>query len=125
MKQNDSDDIGVGLKPENFANLFNVYEDKDIDNAFAYAINRTLNITGLPNDPNDDYNNSMFIYHNIQRDDTWKLISFQAYGTIDLWWLVCKVNSIIDPSEMPEVGTKIRILDSVYTSDILNTIRNT
>jgi hypothetical protein len=123
MKQNDADEINENINANNFANMFNVYKDSDVDNAYTYAINRTLNVQGLPEDPTDDYNNSMFIYHTIQHDDTWKLISYKAYDTIDLWWMICKVNNIIDPTDMPEIGATIRILSRDLVNDMLNNLR--
>jgi len=37
------------------------------------------------------------------------LISQSFYGVPDLWWVIARVNNLIDPLPAPEAGTKLRI----------------
>ena len=37
------------------------------------------------------------------------LISAQSYGTPELWWVIARVNNLIDPEEGFEVAQQIRI----------------
>jgi hypothetical protein len=37
------------------------------------------------------------------------IISFAAYGTVNLWWLICTANSIIDPNTELNAGKQIKI----------------
>lgn len=44
------------------------------------------------------------------------LISYQVYGTVDLWWLICIVNDILDPFSEVTLGKTLKIvtLDAYY-----------
>jgi hypothetical protein len=123
MKHNDISDISTTLKKNNYANLFNVYTDTDNDNIYHYNINKSLNFKGLNEDPDNDFINNIFDYYNIRADDTWQIISFRQYGTVELWWLVCKANSIYNPLEIPALGTAIRLLKPTLVDGILNDIK--
>ena len=37
------------------------------------------------------------------------IISQAAYGTVNLWWLICSANSIIDPNTELVAGKQIKI----------------
>ncbi len=37
------------------------------------------------------------------------IISFAAYGSVNLWWLICTANSIIDPNTELSAGKQIKI----------------
>tara|TARA_R110000824_G_scaffold35687_3_gene111592 strand:- start:18878 stop:19180 length:303 start_codon:yes stop_codon:yes gene_type:complete len=37
------------------------------------------------------------------------IIAFAAYGSVDLWWLICTANSIIDPNTELPAGKQIKI----------------
>ena len=37
------------------------------------------------------------------------LISYQAYGIVDYWWVICAANNIIDPFEQLIAGKQLRI----------------
>ncbi len=37
------------------------------------------------------------------------MISYAAYGTSDLWWLICSSNAIIDPNTELNAGKQIKI----------------
>ena len=37
--------------------------------------------------------------YEVKAGDTWTLISHNLFGTIRLWWLLCKFNNITDPFE--------------------------
>ena len=37
------------------------------------------------------------------------IISFSAYGSVNLWWLICSANSIIDPNTELYAGKQIKI----------------
>jgi len=106
----------------NFANIFNVYDEPKLGATFkTYNINRTLNFTDLDKTSTD--NNGLFTPHRVESGDTWTTLSFKFYQTIELWWLVAKVNNIIDPTEDPTIGSVIRILKSDTVNDILTSIR--
>ena len=121
MKQFEISEL-ESISPLNFANLFNVYDDPELGSTHkTYSINRTLNFSDLDNKSTD--NNALFTPHTVQSGDTWTTLSYKFYQTIELWWLVAKINNIADPTEDPTVGTQIRILKSDIVNQIIQTIR--
>jgi len=100
------------------ANMFNVYPKMDNNiTRLIYNLNRGLTITGVKDIP------SIYLdYHIIKEGETLNLISFKWYGTISLWWLVAKINNIIDATQTLEVGRTLYILKSDAVNTILNTL---
>lgn len=106
----------------NFANLFNVYDEPKLGITYkTYSINRTLNFTDL--DSTSTENNSLFTPYKVQSGDTWTTLSYKFYQTIELWWLIAKVNNIANPTIDPEIGSTIRILKADTINQIIQTIR--
>jgi hypothetical protein len=50
------------------------------------------------------------------------MISFNAYGSIELWWLIMLTNKIYNPIKGPEVGSVIKIIKPEFVPDILREI---
>ncbi len=110
------------LSALSFANIFNVNDEPKLGPTFkTYSINRTLNFTDL-NDTTTT-NNSLFIPYKVIAEDNWTIISFKFYQTIELWWLIAKVNNIADPTVDPIVGSTIKILKSDVVNQILSVLR--
>jgi nucleoid-associated protein YgaU len=102
----------------NFANCFNVYDEPKLGVSYkTYNINRTMTFPDL--DDSSTNNNSLFVKYLVEVGDTWTTISFKFYQNIELWWLVAKVNNIIDPSKDPITGTFIRILKGEFVNQTL------
>tara|TARA_R110002020_G_scaffold90534_9_gene220465 strand:+ start:710 stop:1090 length:381 start_codon:yes stop_codon:yes gene_type:complete len=120
-KLNDNEDIQDQIPEEDFANLFNIYKDSSLDNnAYTYSINRTINFNDVPN-PGDKVTGAFYEY-TVSMGETWTLISFKNYGTIRLWWLVCKLNKIKDPTKGPVVGQKIVLIKKEQVFNVLDQI---
>lgn len=120
MKQNNYPDSNLPkLNKYNLANLFNIYTDENYEDIYFYNICRTINFEGLAENPEDDYVNNIFDYYNVTEDDTWPLISFKQYQTIELWWLVCKANGVINPTETLEAGRVVRVFKKSYVANLL------
>ena len=102
----------ASLKKEDLANLFNVVNKDNKYNAFL--INKSVFFLNT----NDNLAASQFDFYEVKAMDTWTTISFKFYNTVDLWWLICKVNEIVNPFEMPSPGTILKIMKSnaVYSS---------
>lgn len=119
MKNNDYEDVNT-IQLTDLANIFNVYEDGNLGNfQLSYSINRTFNIIGL-----DNINRKYYDNYIIKELDTWLSISYQIYNTTRLWWLVCKMNNVTDPTQSPVVGDQIKLLKKTYIDNILETIEN-
>ena len=53
----------------------------------------------------------------------WTALSFQEYGSIRLWWLICVTNGILNPVLLPEPGTIIKVIKPEYVRDIIEQIK--
>jgi hypothetical protein len=112
MKQFDFKDLPQ-LSVYRYENFLNIYDDTG-GNRF-YNLLRSINI--LPAD-----NSSAEEEYYVNLNDTWLLISYKYYGTIYLWWLVCEYNRIQDASEMPEVGTKLKLLKKELVAPVISNL---
>lgn len=94
-----------------YENFFNIYTDDKSDMRF-YNLLRNINVFSANNTVLEDE-------YLIQYDDSWTYISYKAYNTTELWWLICAYNQIQNPIKMPQAGTKIKILKSEYVNLVL------
>jgi hypothetical protein len=101
------------LRNENYANIFNVYTDKD-----GYYFYNLLQTVVVP----DTLPAGYYEQYSIEYGDTWPLISYKKYQTPNLWWLITSANNIINPTQQPEQGTQIKVLKSQYASLVVNQI---
>ena len=100
------------------SNLFHVYEKQN--EGLYFNLNRTINII-----KSEDIAETNFTYYQINQGDTWTLISYKNYGTIKLWWLICKTNGINNPvATDPEQGNTLKILNKDVVNQILDLVKN-
>ena len=119
MKQFEIEEIEDPLKNESLLNLFNVYDEPKLgDNYKTFSINRTINFQGI-----DNISRSVTQRYEVSRGDAWSSIAYKVYGTEELWWLVCKVNGIINPTVSPVEGEFINVLNPELVGSILNDIK--
>jgi hypothetical protein len=112
MFQNDITDL-PRLRNESYENIFQVYTDEE--ERYYYNILQTVS---LPTDLPEGY----FFNYTIKYGDTWPFISYKAYRTPNLWWVILPFNNIIDPTKMPELGSSIKILKTQFVKTVLNQI---
>ena len=106
----------------NFANIFHVYDEPKLGVSYkTYNINRSLNFLELDN--NSTETNSFFTPYRVTLGDSWSTISFKFYQTIELWWLVAKINNITNPTIDPPIGAVIKVLKSEMVNEILQAVR--
>lgn len=114
MKQNEIDNVNK-LKPQNYENIFNVYENTD--GMYYYNLLTTINFpTDL--DPNT------YTFYTVKTKDTWTKIAWDFYEDVKLWWVVCAANNVINPLEPLETGKQIKILTPITVRGVLNTINS-
>ena len=103
------------LFDNSYEGIFRMYKDQG--EFYAYNILRTIQFP-------DDLHNDVYYYLTISGRTTWTDLSFDIYGDIKLWWLICSVNKIMNPVKLPESGSIIKILKPEYVSDIIDAIKN-
>jgi hypothetical protein len=111
MKQNEISEL-PRLLPASYENIFNVYKDKD--GMYFYNLLQTIIIP--------DFAPNFYQDYTIKPRDTWPLISYKAYGTTILWWVILHVNKITNPLIQPTPGDIIRILNGRYVASITTAI---
>ena len=110
--QNEIGDVYT-LHDFSYERIFNVYKD---GNHYGYNILKTVRIP-------EDLDPSTFAYVKIVGSMAWTALSFQEYGSIRLWWLICVTNGILNPVLLPEPGTIIKVIKPEYVRDIIEQIK--
>lgn len=111
--QNNIDDLEQ-LEIYRYENIFKVYKQGEF---YFYNILKKII---LPKDINNDY----FFTYNIQKNIPFTTLSFQAYNTTQLWWLICIVNNIKYPQDPNLIGKTIKILKKEFVKPILDSINS-
>jgi hypothetical protein len=97
-----------------YENIFRVYQTNQ--NQYYYSL---LQSVYLPNNIDD----TKIFYITVQANLPWTTISYNAYQTIELWWLICLVNKIYNPLVGPQVGTTLKAIKPAFIPAILNEIQ--
>ena len=98
------------------ANLFDVYSAAD--GTYYYNMLKNVNFVNQTN-----VAPSYYTLYQVIQGDTWTNISYKFYKDYRLWWLVCKFNSISDPTTFPVVGTYLKIPTEAVKTSVLNQIK--
>jgi hypothetical protein len=104
----------ASLDKYNFANLFNVV-NKGEKSYFNLYKNVTFDISDL--DP------ELFENYQVMENDSWTNISYKFYGTIKLWWLICKFNNIKNPFTELTPGKILKIPVNELMENVLDVIQ--
>jgi hypothetical protein len=103
------------LKNTRYENIFKLYKTGDKSQYFYNLLQSIY----LPENLNED-----FIYYQLVNDKIpWTIISYNAYKTIELWWLICLTNKIYNPVKYPDRGTLLKIIKPIYVNTVLNEIK--
>jgi len=101
------------LSEYKYENIFNMYQLDD--GTYFYNINRTVTIP-------DDIDKNAYYTTVVNGRSPWTTISYRAYGTMDLWWLIVILNKIKNPLVPP--SGKIKILRPEYITSVITEIKN-
>tara|TARA_R110001592_G_scaffold276650_2_gene543760 strand:+ start:53 stop:436 length:384 start_codon:yes stop_codon:yes gene_type:complete len=98
-----------------YENIFRMFITKD---KYFYNILRRVNIDINIADPN------IYDTTTIQYETPWTTISYRAYGTTDLWWMIYITNKhqVRNPVDLVPGGTKLYIIKSTFLRTILDEI---
>jgi hypothetical protein len=92
-----------------YENLFKLYQTTD--GQYFYNI---LSTASFP----DNLDKNIFYDLTVNEKTPWPLISYGAYGTIELWWLIAIINGIQNPFELPS-NQSIKILKPQYIRQVI------
>jgi len=110
--QNNIEELS-NLREYRYENLFKVH---NIDGYYVYNI---INSLKFDKDIDRDY----YYEWVVDRPLAWTIISYIHYDTIDLWWLICIFNEIINPVQFVETGTRLKIFKPEYVRRIIDQIQ--
>jgi hypothetical protein len=93
-----------------YERFLNVYKDSD-DMLFYNLLRSIVVLPAEDSSVEDEYI--------VRPKDTWILISYKYYDDMNLWWLVCEYNQVKNPTELPKVGSKLKLLKPEFINSIL------
>jgi len=115
IKRNNIEDL-ENISSELYENIFkvNLLNNKD-KNFFFY---NTLNKVVFP----DNLSSSIYEEATVQADTPWTTLSFDLYGTINLWWIVYLINK---PKYifLAKGGTTVKYITPSAITSILNSMK--
>lgn len=94
-----------------YENIFKIYQDSN--GYYKYNPLTTISFPGI--------SDQVDLYDNVAVNERmpWTVISYNAYGTIDLWWLIALINNVTNPLELANVGT-VKVLKAAYVSSVIS-----
>lgn len=104
----------TSLDNYNFANLFNVVNKGEKS---YFNLSRTIFFN------NEDISPDAVTAYEIGEGETWTNISYRFYGTVKLWWLLCRFNNIKNPFNELTPGKIILIPKDELKDTILEVIQ--
>jgi hypothetical protein len=99
-----------------YEKIFKLY--KTGENQYFYNLMQSI---FLP----DKIDETVLMYMTMKSSEPWTMVSFKAYKTIELWWLILLTNKVYNPFEMPKEGTVIKLIKPEYIPIILKEINAT
>ena len=112
--QKDVTDLPL-LDPGRYESIFRLYLR---DDKYIYNILKRIDIDLSSADP------ETFTTTTLRSEAPWTNISFQLYGTTNLWWLVyiCNKDIISNPVQLVPGGTKLKVIKTYKLRTVINEI---
>ena len=110
-KHNDIDELS-NLSDNRYENIFNMGTN---NNYFFYNIIKTIKFP-------EELDSNIFDYKIINQKLPYTAVSYNVYGTQNLWWLILLSNNITNPVDVITPGTRLKIIKTKFVKDIINTI---
>lgn len=103
------------LELTRYENIFKIFNTGD-KNFYYYNIVKKISIP-------DNLDERLFYHVILPKGIPLTTLSYNAYGTIDLWWLILILNNITNPIKNLPEGKKVRLLKPEYIEQILDSIQ--
>ncbi len=97
-----------------YENIFKIY--KNSDDFYFYNIIKKISAP-------QNMDPSLFDIVTLQPNVLFTTLSYQAYGTTYLWWLICVMNNISNPYDTSLVGQKVKVLKKQFLKPVLDSIK--
>jgi|SaaInlV_100m_DNA_2_1039680.scaffolds.fasta_scaffold75572_2 hypothetical protein len=102
------------LDQYSYENIFKVFQH---DNYYYYNILKKISLDGI-------LRPGTFYRQRINRRLPYTGISYMAYNTIHLWWLICTVNNIQNPVHLPNPGGSLKIIHPTLVNKVIDNIKS-
>lgn len=112
--QNDIDQLSK-LSNGRYEKIFKMYQLKT--GQYYYNIQKAINFP-------EDIDITQIGYITVKQKQPWTTISYNVYGTTELWWVICLINKIDNPLLAPDTGAVLKILNPAYLKNVLNEINS-
>ena len=99
-----------------YEKIFKVFNTGD-KNFFYYNIIKKISI------PNS-LDSRLFLNIMLPKGLPLTTLSYNAYGTIDLWWLILIINNITNPIKDLPIGKKIKLIKPQFIEQVLDNIES-
>lgn len=113
MKHNDVPNVSYKITPQNYENIFNVFQDSN--GFYYYNLMKTINFP-------DELDPSVYDQYETLYNDTWPLLAWKFYRNVKMWWIICSANQILDPTVQPIPGTKLKIIKNTIARTLLSSL---
>lgn len=107
-------DIIPTYSPERLENLFEV--SLDANGNYFFNLTETVQF-------DDDIPAELLGKFIVQGRLSWHNISYQIYGTTNLWWAILAINKTYSPMVLPEVGSAIYFIEKSTLISILDKLK--
>jgi len=115
MYQNDIPQL-ESIGSNRFENIFSVNQTEE-NGYYFYNILKTVRVTS------NQLDEKFYFKYNVNKIIPYTALSYNFYGTTDLWWLICIINNIDNPIEFITPGTTIMIIKKQHVSTVVSAIK--
>lgn len=114
--QNNIDELD-NLAPSRYENIFRMFMK---DSKYYFNILRRVNINL------NDAASETYTVTKVRFETPWTTISYRAYGTTDLWWLIYLANkeNFNNPVDLVPGGTTLKIIKHLYLRSVIDEIES-
>lgn len=113
LSQNNINDL-PNLSKYRYENIFNLGTN---NNYYFYNIIKTIKFP-------ENLAINLYYKKTITGKTPYTKISYDAYGTQNLWWLIILVNNITNPVNVITPGTVLKIIKPEFLDNIIDNIKN-
>lgn len=103
------------LPKARYENIFRLYTTPN--NQYFYNILQSIQLDG-------EIDPKKVFYMTVRETLPWSIISYNAYGNTDLWWLIALINNVDNPVKNPEVGKVLKIIRPEFIGQVVAEINN-
>lgn len=96
----------------NYSDIFNRYTN---NNFRFYLLSRSVIFP-------DDKTLDIYRRHFVTEDTAWTVLSYEIYGTIDYWWVLCAINKADDEVFYAPSGQYVYYIREDALPNLLNQI---